>query len=177
MRELDFLESLFDKKLVGILRIFFQFNSKKFYLKEVADAAKVSMATTHRILTKLVKLGILDEIKISKFKVYQLAQNEKTEFLSSFIKESVKVLEVFIEAISSDPAIETIILVGKESDSKANVLIIGENVDAEKIKIAASDIKDQYNYKITYITMPQQQYDQMSSMGLYPGTKKTVYQK
>jgi hypothetical protein len=135
------------------------------------------MATTHRILTKLVKLGILDEIKISKFKVYQLAQNEKTEFLSSFIKESVKVLEVFIEAISSDPAIETIILVGKESDSKANVLIIGENVDAEKIKIAASDIKDQYNYKITYITMPQQQYDQMSSMGLYPGTKKTVYQK
>lgn len=177
MKELDFLESLFDKKLVSILRIFFQFGTKKFYLKEVSDMCGVSMATTHRILTKLVRLGILEEIKISKFKVYQLAKNEKTEFLASFIKGSVKILDIFIDQIKDDSAIESIILVGKESDTKANLLIIGEGVDTEKVKQAVSDLKEQYNYKITYITMPREQYEQMSAMGLYPGTKKTLYER
>ncbi len=177
MAGLDFLESLFDRKLVSILRVFFQFEEKKFYLKEISDAAKVSMATTHRILTRLVKIGILSEIKISKFKVYQLAKNEKTEFLSSFIKGSVKVLDIFVDMIKDDDAIEAVILVGRESDAKANIIVIGQNIDSEKIKLASSEIKDQYNYKITYITMPMEQYDQMSSMGLYPGTKKTIYQK
>ena len=177
MADLDFLESLFDKKLVNILRIFFQFDEKKFYLKEVSDSSKVSIATTHRILTRLVKLGILTEIKISKFKVYQLAKNEKTDFLSGFIKGSVKVLDIFIDLVKSDDEIDSVILVGRETDSKSNVIIIGDGINGEKLKIASSEIKDQYNHKITYITMPMEQYEQMSSMGLYPGTKKTIYQR
>lgn len=177
MVDRDILASLFDEKLMSILRLFFQFDQKKFYLKEISDNAKVSMATTHRILTKLVKLGIVDEIKISKFKVYQLARNEKTDFLASFIKESVKVLDMFIDMIKKDQNIESVILVGKESDSKANVLILGEEIDTEKVKIATSEIKENYNFTITYISMPQSQYEQMSSMGLYPGTKKEIYRK
>ncbi|MFP4656964.1 MAG: hypothetical protein ACLFNK_05300, partial [Candidatus Woesearchaeota archaeon] len=70
MSEKDLLESLFDDKLVRVLRVFFQFAQKKFYLKEVSEYSKVSMATAHRILTRLVKLNIITEIKISKFKVY-----------------------------------------------------------------------------------------------------------
>ena len=177
MADLDFLESLFDRKLVSILRIFFQFEEKKFYLKEVSDSSKVSIATTHRILTKLVKLDILSEIKISKFKVYHLAKNEKTDFLSSFIKSSIKVLDMFIDKIKSDSNIESIILVGRETDSKSNIIVIGNSIDSEKLKIASSEIKDQFNHKITYITMPIEQYEQMSSMGLYPGTKKPIYQR
>ena len=177
MADLDFLESLFDKKLVSILRIFFNSSEKKFYLKEVSDLSRVSMATTHRVLTKLVKIGILSEIKISKFKVYQLAANEKTNFLSGFIKGSIKVLDIFVDMVKNDPAIESVILVGRETDSKSNIIIIGQNVDGEKLKIASSEIKDQYNHKITYITMPMEQYDQIISMGLYPGTKKSIYQK
>ena len=177
MTNLDFLESLFDDKLVRVLRVFFQFAQKKFYLKEVSDQSKVSMATTHRILTRLVKLSIISEIKISKFKVYQLAANDRTDFLSEFIKGSVKVTEIFVDMIKHDEMIESIILVGKETESKANLMIIGSAVDSEKLKLATTDIKEKYNYKITYITMPMAQYEQMVSMGLYPGTKKVLYQQ
>ncbi|MFP4117321.1 MAG: hypothetical protein ACLFTR_00185 [Candidatus Woesearchaeota archaeon] len=177
MSEKDLLESLFDDKLVRVLRVFFQFAQKKFYLKEVSEYSKVSMATAHRILTRLVKLNIITEIKISKFKVYQLAVNERTDFLSEFIKGSVKVTEVFVDMIKDDPSIQSVILVGKESESKANLIIIGDSVDGEKLKLATSEIKEKYNYKITYITMPKEQYDQMASMGLYPGTKKILFQK
>ena len=177
MADLDFLESLFDDKLVRILRVFFQFSQKKFYLKEVSDQSKVSMATTHRILTKLVRLNIISEVKISKFKVYQLAVNERTEFLSEFIKGSVKVTETFVDMIKDDPGIESVILVGKEGESKANLIIIGSSVDTERVKLATTEVKERYNYKITYINMPMEQYEQMVSMGLYPGTKKVLYQR
>jgi DNA-binding Lrp family transcriptional regulator len=175
MQQMDFLESLFDRKLVSVLRIFFRFSEKKFYLKEVADSSKVSQATTHRILTRLVRLGILDEIKISKFKVYQMGKNEKVTFLETFMKESVKVAEVFADIVKADSSIEEVILVGKETDTKANLLIIGEGINVDLLKYAASDIQDKYAYKITYISMEQAQYQQMSAMGLYPGVKKTLY--
>ncbi len=177
MADLDFLESLFDPKLVRILRVFFQFSQKKFYLKEVSDSSGVSMATTHRLLTKLVKLNIISEIKISRFKVYQLSDNERTSFLSDFIKGSVKMTEVFVDLINDDPGIESVILVGKETESKANVIIIGEDIDTEKVKMATTELKEKYNYKVTYITMPREQYEQMASMGLYPGTKKVIFSR
>ncbi len=175
MQQLDFLESLFDKKLVSVLRVFFRFPEKKFYLKEVSDSAKVSQATTHRILTRLVRLGILDEIKISKFKVYSMAKNEKVSFLETFMKETVKVAEVFADIVKVDDAIEEIILVGKETETKANLLIIGENVNTTLLKHTASEIQEKYAYKITYISMEKAQYQQMSAMGLYPGTKKKLF--
>lgn len=177
MQQLDFLESLFDRKMVSVLRVFFRFSEKKFYLKEVADSSKVSQATTHRLLTRLVRLGILDEIKISKFKVYQMAKNEKVTFLETFMKESVKVAEVFADIAKDDSAIEEIILVGKETDTKANLIIIGEDVDAALLKHTVADIQEKYSYKITYISMAKAQYQQMSAMGLYPGAKKVLFSR
>ncbi len=177
MADLDFLESLFDDKLVRIMRVFFQKSDRKFYLKEVSDLAKVSIATTHRILTKLVRLNIISEIKISKFKVYQLSSNERTSFLSDFIKGSVKVTEIFVDMIKDDPGIESIILLGKEKESKANLIIIGKAIDGEKVKLATADVKEKYSYNITYMTMPAEQYEQMISMGLYPGTKEVLYRR
>ncbi|MFP4111443.1 MAG: hypothetical protein ACLFPQ_00075 [Candidatus Woesearchaeota archaeon] len=176
MQELEFLTHLFDKKLIDILRLFFQFPEKKFYLKEISDSSKVSMATTHRTLTKLVKLEVLDEIKISKFKVYQLARNEKTNFLGSFIKQSVKVAELFVEKAKDIEGVEMIILHGKETDTKANLLIIGQEVPKEEIKSVAAELKEKYNFTISYLTLTQEQYEQMSAMGLYSGSKKILHQ-
>ncbi len=175
MQELDFLMDLFDRKMVEILRLFLQFPEKKFYLKEVSDSSDVSMASSHRILTKLVKLSVLDEIKISKFKVYQLLKNDRSAFLGSFIKQSVKVLEMFVDSIKNFPGVEMVILHGKEADNKANILIIGENVSKSDVKHVSADLREKYNYTISYLTLTHEQYGQMSEMGLYSGTKKTLY--
>lgn len=175
MQELDFLESLFDKKLVSVMRVFFRFPEKKFYLKEVSDNSRVSQATTHRILSRIVRLGILDEIKISKFKVYQLAKNDKVGFLGTFMQETVKIAEIFVEMVKSLDGVEKIIQVGKESNNKTNMLVIGEGVDQGKLKIAAGNIKEKYGAKVTHISMAEEQYKQMSEMGLYPGVKKVLY--
>jgi hypothetical protein len=174
MQELEFLTDLFDQKLISILRLFLQFPEKKFYLKEVSDNAKVSLATTHRILSRLVKLEVLDEIKISKFKVYQIAQNEKTEFLGSFIKLSVNVIEIFVEMVKELEGIDLVILHGKETDKKANILLIGQTLPVVEIKAVVAELREKYSFTISYLTLTHEQYEQMSAMGLYSGSKKTL---
>ncbi|MFW5891341.1 MAG: winged helix-turn-helix domain-containing protein [Nanoarchaeota archaeon] len=177
MDEIALLRDLFDHKVIDILRLFLSNQSKQFYLKEISDSVKVPMATTHRILKSLVKSEIIKETNISKFKIYQLADNPKVKFLNSFIKESIKVVSIFVDKISHINGINRIILHGKEEKTRANILIIGQNIDVAKIKELVADIKEEYNYYISYMTLTEEQYDQMSNMGLYSGQKKLLFEK
>ncbi|MBI5390527.1 hypothetical protein HZB02_03495 [Candidatus Woesearchaeota archaeon] len=177
MKENEFLERLFDGKLVRLITLFIQQPGKQFYLKELADHTRVSTATTHRNLRKLVRMSIIQEIWISKFRVYQLKETEETEFLSRFIKPSTKVLDEFVAQVSSLPGVEAVVLHGRELDNKANLLIIGKDVDGEKVKLVAAEVRDKFSYTLTYLILTREQYQQMADMGLYSGKKKVLYDK
>lgn len=177
MQEIEVLKEVFDDKLISVLRLFFQDSSKQFYLKELSGLSAVSLATTHRILRKLVRLGIINEVKISKFRVYQLAENEKTEFLASFIKQSLKVLELFVDMVKKISNVDMVVLHGKETDNRANILIIGGGISPDKIKAIATDVREKYNFTISYLTLAHDQYIQMSEMGLYSGKKKVLFER
>ena len=105
MENLDILEQLFDKKILTVLRIFYENDSKEFYLREISKLTKVSLATTFRIVRKFVDLKLVTEIKIAKFKVYKLADNENTRFLGQMIKREKQALQVFITKIKGFYAI------------------------------------------------------------------------
>jgi len=135
------------------------------------------MASTHRILKKLSKMQIIDEINISKFKVYQLSNNERVIYLNGFIKTTPNIIEKFIEEIKDIKGIIKVIQHGKETDSKVNMLIIGDEIDLSKIKGFIADIKSDYDYNISYMSLTEEQYDQMSKMGLYSGQKRTIFEK
>ena len=160
-----------------ILKLFFNSPEKEFYLIEIAKETKVSTATTFRIVGKLTELGVLKKIKIAKFKLYMLNQNENVEFLQSFIREDIQVLKLFINQIKELPNIEAIILHGKESTSRANLLIIGEDIDQAPIKILTGEIKEKYDFTLSYLVLAKEQYEQMSNMGLYSGQKKILFDK
>ncbi len=177
MDEIEFLKGLFDHKIVEILKYFIASSGKQFYLKEISDAVGVPMATTHRILQKLHSLEIIIETNISKFKIYQLADNEQTKFLSRFIRYSVKAVEIFADQVSKVPNIQRIILHGKEADNRASLLLIGEGIDVSYVKSVVTSIKEQYNYNITHMTLSEEQYQQMSDMGLYSGSKKILFER
>lgn len=177
MHETKLLEQLFDEKIIRILRQFLEEPQKQFYLKELSDYTKTSIASTHRILQRLVNLEIIKEIKISKFRAYQLLQNEKTEFLGSFIKSSVRVLEIFINKVKNIKEVKSITLHGSESEDLASVLIIGVGIDSNEIKAICAELKDKYNYTITYMILTAEQYSQMTLMGLYSSQKKVLFER
>lgn len=177
MEEINVLEGIFDQKLLKIIRLFLNEKENQFYLREISNKVKVPVATTFRIVKKLLKLGLIEEIKIKKFKLYRLKEGPNTKFLEGFIREEKRILDLFIDGIRNIIGIGSVILHGKETKERANILIIGENIDSNAIKQICGEIKDKYNFTISSLTLTEDQFNQMSSMGLYSGEKKTLFKK
>ena len=169
------LEELFDKKVLKILKLFLADKDNEFYLREAAKLSKVPVASTFRIINKLVSLNLITEKKIKKFKLYRISQNKNIEFLESFIKEEKRIVEIFVESASKIHGVESLILHGEESKDRANILVIGENIDSNIVKNICGEIKEKYNYIISPLTLARVQFKQMSNMGLYSGKRETLF--
>jgi len=177
MEDLKILDDLFDSKILRILKLLLADKERKFYLRELSKEARVPVATTHRTVEKLVKLGIVDRVMISRFKLYKASENDKTAFIESFIKEEKQVIKGFVNEVSKLPGVESLILHGKEQHDRANILIIGENVDSNEVKRVCSEIKERYNFTISSLSLTMDQFRQMTKMGLYSGEKKVLWKK
>ncbi len=81
------MQELFDPKIIRIIELFSKNSDKQLYLREISIEARVPVATTLRIVNKLVKTGIVDLMQIRKFKLYRLANNEKARFLKEVFNE------------------------------------------------------------------------------------------
>ncbi|MFC1648722.1 helix-turn-helix domain-containing protein [Nanoarchaeota archaeon] len=171
----DVLAGLFDDKRLKVLRLFISRPEEDFYLREAARAARVPPATVYRILNQFVELELLKMTKIKKTKLYKLADNPKVEALRELFEEKKTAIQEFIEYVSVLPNVERIILHGKPEKDKANLLVIGGDLPTGKIKEKVGDIKAKYNISIIDLTLTPDQFKQMSVMGLFPGTKKTLW--
>ena len=74
---MSILRELIDSKVAKILDIFIVNKSKFFHLSMVSKSSKVPVSSTFRIINSLVNLGILEQMKVGKMKIYRLAENEK----------------------------------------------------------------------------------------------------
>ena len=177
MESVKILGELFDEKIISVLKTFVREKDKKFYLREISKITKVPAATTYRILNKLVKLELINQTRIKHLKLYQLSENDNTAFLENILKEGKRILQYFVDEIKNIPGVESIVLHGDETEEKANILIIGENINAEKIKPLCAKIKEEQNYTISTLALTKEQFEQISAMGLYSGTKKILFKK
>jgi hypothetical protein len=177
MEEVQVLEQLFDKKVIEVLKLFFRYSERQFYLQELSRESGVPIATTSRILSKLERLDILDVATISRFRLYRLKENKKVEYLAHIFKENLKIIEMFVERARSIKGITSMILHGKEQKDRASVLLIGADIDPGNVKTLCAEIKEKHNFVVSTLSLTEEQYDQMSQMGLYSGQKKVLYEK
>jgi predicted transcriptional regulator len=177
MESQKIMESLFDKKMLTILKLFLKKKDQQFYLKEISKQTKVPLASTHRILNKLLELEIINRTKIKHLKIYTLAENEKTKYLESIFEEKKTIIDEFVEQANNIEGIKIIMIYGREEKDKANLLIIGESVDNSQIRESIVKIKEKYNFTITHLVLTEIQYQQMAAMNLYPGKKEILLEK
>ncbi len=177
MESAKLLESLFDIKTLNILKLFLTKKDQEFCLQEISKYSKVPLASTYRIVNKLVALQVLQKNKTKHLKTYILLSNEKTKFLDSILEQKKTILDEFIEQVIKDPNIRGIILYGKEEKEKANLLIIGDGVEQNPIRQAVVQIKEQHNYTITQLVLTEDQYTQMVAMNLYPDKKEIIFER
>lgn len=177
MQGTDVLEELIDPKTLKILRVFFDDDKRPFYLREISKLTGVALASTFRVVNHLFQLKILDRVSIAKFKVYRLADNERTRFLGQLVKKQKQILQIFVSRVKLVQGIEQVILYGAEEKSKASVFVIGNEMKSEDIKAICSQILGEFNYTINALPMTLEQYNQMNVMGLYTEKKRNLYKK
>ena len=169
------IEALISPSTLKILKLFINNDDQSYYLREIAKQAHVPAASTYRIVTELVTIGLLEIEQIKRLKLYKL-HAENARFLCEVLQDRKSAVTEFVESIKAFDGIEMVVLHGKEEKNSANVLVIGSNMDAESIKRNAVYIGDKYKFKIILLTLSPDQYNQMSSMGLYPGKKKILFE-
>lgn len=176
MEKIELVQGLMDGKKLAVMNVLFN-SSEELYLGEIAKSARVSMATTYRIVNELVKLRFIKINRIKRLKLYSVEKNEKTLFWSNILKKGVQVLDDFIMMVKDMPGLQEIMLHGETRRDRANLLIIGEKIDESVLKQAMSDIKDKYGFVITYLPLTLLQYRQMSAMGMYSEKKHVLWAK
>lgn len=170
----EVLQGLFDSKVVNIIKLFIREESKQFYLREIAKIAKVSPASTYRILNRLVGMGILKVTEIKTAKLYNLDSNKTVDFLKSVLE--VDVVQYFVDRASQVSGVDEILLLSRDK-AKANLIMLGSNVDLNETKKISGEIKERFGFTLNQMTLSREQYEQMSAMGLYPGSKKSMFRR
>jgi hypothetical protein len=177
MGKLYLLERLFDNKLISVLRLFLDNPDQEFYLREISRESRVPVATTFRILKKLRELEIIREKNIKKFRIYSLIEDKNSSYLRNIFSEKESVIDYFVKQASGINEIFFIILYGKEEKDKASILVIGEGVHNEKIREITDEIKEKHGFILNVLTLTKEQFNQMSSIGLYSGEKKILFRR
>lgn len=170
----DLLEALINPSTLKILKLFINNDDQRYYLREVAKLTRLPPATTFRILQHLTAHHILELEQIKKFKLYKL-HFETAHFLVEVLQDRKSAVVEFVESIRAFDGLQMIVLHGKEEKEKANVLVIGTGMDIESIKRNALYMSDKFKFNIILLVLSPDQYNQMSSMGLYPGKKKILF--
>lgn len=171
------VRSLFDNKMLNVLDVFLQNAESQFFLKEISQQSRVPLTSCYRIVRRLLKVGVVHEVKVNRFSVYQLNPSELTAFLEEIVIEEKHCVEDFVEAVRDLPGVQQVILHGAETKDKANVLVIGEDVDTSRFRPLIADMRLNKKFTISALTLNPDQYKQMSDMGLYSGKKKILFDK
>ncbi|MGV8169348.1 MAG: winged helix-turn-helix domain-containing protein [Candidatus Nanoarchaeia archaeon] len=168
------LETLFDKKIIKVLRLLINNPDREFYLREISKLTKVSPATTHRILKSLKELDLVQEKKNRYLKLYTANQKNLAMF-SELLEDKSAALREFVETIQVVQGVQQIILHGEGDKDKANVIIVGDEAGKEAVNSKVVEIKERFNFTIIYMLLSPEHYEQMSSMGLFSGKKVILF--
>ena len=174
---MDILKDLFDEKIISVINLFLDNPDKRYCLTDISNITKVNIATTFRILNKLISKGFIRTIVIGKVRIYQLERNEKTMALQKFLRGNKEDhLQVFIDEITSHPRIKKIVLESRDKRS-AKILIIGEFLPVEKIKKAIDHIKSKSGFSISYVEISEAQYNGLKDFKNYSLDKKIIWER
>jgi len=168
----ELLAELLDSKKIGVLKVILNSN-EELYLNEIAKKSGVSITSTFRLLQSFVNLDLVEKKVWKTSKVYYCKNNDKIAFLKDLFLEQFDGIQAFLQASAEISGIQEIILHGQAKKDKANLLLIGNNIEQDKAKAISASIKNK-GFDLSFVALTPDQYEQMAKMGLYSGDKKIL---
>ncbi len=159
------LANLFDKKTVEILK---KLLLKKdiFYLRDLSRDSQVSLATTHRIIQKLVSLGLVTKQQQDKFTFYKILRDapiyqEISNLIFGNIEEPAQVIKKELRD-AFGPTLK--VYQGRDKDKK--IFVVSEQAKQANVDEITSKIYEQTGMKPTAMVITPAFFEQMHIMGL-----------
>lgn len=171
----DTLKQLFDEKKITVIQHFTRYPTAKHTLSEVVEETGLPLSTTHRILKDLAERGILETTSQKHLTLYSIAGNEDAKFLSQLLYQQPNVIDKFVHNTRSIAGIQQILLHGKPTESRANLVVIGSGIDKDKVNAQVANILEEDRYTISHLILEPEQFEMLESMGQFSGQKTMLY--
>jgi len=160
MKRIELLEKIFDDKTVKILKELVTV-SDIFYLRDISKKTGVSLATTYRIMQRLVNLGMVEKEKVGKFIQYKVNKGEKFKEVYTLLSgEEIDPIKLFKNKI--EDKFGSSFRIFNTKDKK--LFLIGENI-GDIIDISR-DIEISTGVRLSILKLTEEQFKRMKEMGL-----------
>lgn len=160
------LKKLFDEKTVIVLSELLN-NPGIFYLRDISKSTKVSLATTYRIIQKLLNIGLVERKKVGKLTQYIVKKGEKyNETYALLYGKKIDPLFIFKQKLKSKYLHNFSIF---KTENNKIFVITNKIIDIYPTK---KEIENQNNIKLDILTLDEKQFKQMRDMELI---KKGTY--
>ena len=166
------LSNLFDKKTVEVLKKLL-LKQGNFYIRDLSKETGVPLATTYRIIQKLVGLGIVEKKDMDKFVFYSVKKD-------SPVYHDVHAL---VFGTSADP-IELFKLTLRErhsgafsayKDKDGKIFIVSDLIKEADVAEIAAYVFGKTQTKPNYIVTTRDFFQKMQDMGLVSKDKLSIF--
>ncbi len=176
MNQLEVLLPLLDKQKLKIVRTLVN-SDEELYLRELAKKSGVPAATTFRILKQLIGADVVQQTQLKNTKFYFIERNERSKVFFQLLKEQMNPISFFIEKIKGAEGLQKVVLQGEGKENGANIILVGTKLDIHAITQLAEEIRKEYHFSITCLTLHPAQYKQMFQMGLSQGRTTVLMER
>ena len=173
MERVQVLSNLFDQKTVKILE---KLLVKKdvFYLRELSKDSGVSLATTYRIVQKLLSMGLAEKTLQGKFTIYKLNKDSPIflEIHTLIIGKKDDHIDLLKNNLREQFPSQPLLIYILKGNKK--IFVIG-NVEPDYIRNLTKLIKDKTGNKLDLLSISSDQFSKMQDMGLIgPGKAESI---
>jgi hypothetical protein len=173
MERAKVLAGIFDQKTVKILEKLL-IKKDVFYLRELSKESGVSLATTYRIVQKLISIGLAQKTLQGKFTIYKLQKDSPifSEIYTIIIGKKDDPLELLKTNLKENFQGQPILIYTLKGNKK--IFIIG-NVEPKYIENLTKLIQDKTGTKLNLLAISSDQFSKMQDMGLIgPGKAESI---
>lgn len=161
----ELLAQLFDRKTINLLKTLLT-KKDNFYLRDISRESGVSLATTFRIVQRLMGLGLVAKESKDKFIFYNLLRDTNVfNELSSLIVGATDPLQILKAELDTKFGQNSYALHTTRGKDK-KLFLVSEKLNQKEIEQLIQQNQQLQNQKLSYLVLQPQQFDQMMQLGL-----------
>lgn len=158
------LAEIFDEKMVRLLQCLLM-KEDIFYLRTLSRESGVSLATTHRVVQRLLKMGLVTKEVKDKIRYYRLAKSSPVfrELYSVIIGTSANPIAMLKDNLNEEYGDKASVYTSKNGKQ---IFVISNNVKPDFLRETCETIQKVTGVKLGALLVSPVQFKQMRVIGL-----------